>query len=47
MSQLDVEQQGIMGRARVTESDIHEFRGVVRADIEAARNEQPEAPPAQ
>jgi len=47
MSQLDVEQQGIMGRARVTESDIHEFRGVIRADIEAARNEQPEAPLAQ
>lgn len=43
LSQLDVEQQGIMGRARVTESDIHEFRRIVRADIEAARKEQPEA----
>jgi len=47
LTQLDVEQQGILGRARVTESDIHEFRRVVRADIETARNEQPEAPPSQ
>ncbi len=47
LSQLDVEQQGIVGRARVTESDVHEFRRVVRADIEAARKKQPDAPPAQ
>lgn len=47
LSQLNVEQQGIVGRARVTESDIHEFRRVVRADIEAARKKQADAPPAQ
>jgi len=47
LSQLDVEQQGIVGRARVTESDVHEFRRVVRADIEAGRKKQPDAPPAQ
>jgi tetratricopeptide (TPR) repeat protein len=37
MSQLEVEDQGILGRARVTENDIHHFRKVVRADIEALR----------
>lgn len=47
LSQLGVERQGIVGRARVTESDIHEFRRVVRADIEATRKEQPDEPPAQ
>jgi tetratricopeptide (TPR) repeat protein len=45
--QLDVEQQGIVGRERVTESDIHEFRRIVHADIEAARKGQADAPPAQ
>ncbi|MDH3362320.1 MAG: hypothetical protein OEM50_00630 [Gammaproteobacteria bacterium] len=46
LTQLDVEKQGIMGRARVTESDIHEFRRIVRADIEAARKEPGETSPA-
>lgn len=46
LTQLDVEEQGIMGRARVSESDIHEFRRIVRADIEAALKERGETPPA-
>lgn len=47
LSQLDVEKQGILGRARVTESDIHAFRAVVRADIAAASGattDQPSEP---
>ncbi len=47
LSQLDVEKQGIVGRARVTESDIHAFRAVVHDDIAAAREaaaEQPSEP---
>ena len=47
LSQLDVEQQGILGRERVTESDIHEFRRIVHADIEAVRKKQADAPSAQ
>lgn len=37
LSQLDVEDQGIVGRARVSAADIHHFRTVVREDIEALR----------
>ncbi len=44
LSQLDVEKQGIVGRARVSEADIRQFQGVVRDDIEALQNSQPELP---
>lgn len=40
LSQLEVEDQGILGRARVTEGDIRHFQNVVRADIEALKSDQ-------
>ncbi len=45
LSQLDVENQGILGRARVTENDIHHFRNVVREDIEALRVREEDTTP--
>lgn len=42
LAQLDIENQGILGGARVTRSDVLHFQDVVRADIDALRNrEQP------
>ncbi|MGI9236905.1 MAG: hypothetical protein ACR2QZ_05880 [Woeseiaceae bacterium] len=44
LTQLEVEDQGILDGARVTQSDIVRFQDVVRADIAAQRNgEQPAA----
>lgn len=45
LTQLDVEQQGILDRARVTESDIREFRRIVLADKAAVETDPGEAPP--
>ncbi len=45
LSQLEVEDQGILGRARVAENDIHHFRNVVRKDIEALRVREEDTTP--
>jgi hypothetical protein len=45
LSQLDIEQQGVMERARVTEADIHEFRRIVTVDRDAARSDRPASLP--
>lgn len=45
LTQLAVEDQGILGRARVEEADIHHFRNVVRADIEALGVREEETTP--
>lgn len=45
LSQLEVEQQGILGQARVTEADVRNFQSIVRADIaEVERQEEVKAP---
>ncbi len=45
LSQLDVEKQGIVGRARVSESDVHSFRSIVRADMAGDAATQDDAQP--
>ena len=46
LSQLEVENQGILGGARVTEDDIRHFQTVVHADIKAQRNGEGSEPDA-
>ncbi len=47
LSQLDVEKQGIVGRARVSESDVHRFQSIVREDMAADGAPQIDAQPEQ